>query len=201
MIAHDPARPLDPADASPFDELLDRARRGDGAALADLWRGHAPAVSRFVRAAAAEDPDAVVSDAFLGAFAGLGRFHGDETGFRALLFTIARRRLVDEARSRSRRVPTTDWQATDGPTAPSVETEIFGSSTGSPEVLELVRGLPPDQRDVVLLRLVADLPIAAVASILGKRPGAVKSLQRRALDSLRRQLTPDELEPPSGRTP
>ena len=201
MIADDPTRPLEPVDTSPFDEVLDRARAGDGAALAVLFRRHATVISRFVRAAAAEDPDAVVNDVFLGAFAGLGRFRGDETGFQALLFTIARRRLADEARSRARRVPTTDWQATDGLAAPSVETELFGTSTGSPEVLDLVRGLPPDQRDVVLLRLVADLPIAAVASILGKRPGAVKSLQRRALDSLRRQLTTDHHENPPGRRP
>jgi RNA polymerase sigma-70 factor (ECF subfamily) len=189
------------ASGQPFDELLDPARRGDGAALAELWRRHAPAVARFVRGAGAEDPDAVVSDVFLGAFAGLARFRGDEGGFRALLFTIARRRLADEARRRARRVPTTDWQATDRLTAPSVETEVFGTSTGTPEVLDLVRGLPPDQRDVVLLRLVADLPIATVASILGKRPGAVKSLQHRALDSLRRLLAADDPEPSSGRNP
>lgn len=45
--------------------------------------------------------------------------------------------------------------------------------------------LTPDQRDVVLLRLVADLSLNEVATVLGKSIGTVKSLQRRGLDALR----------------
>ncbi len=191
MIAGDPTRPRDDLAAPAFEDLLDRARLGEGGALAELWHRYAPALARFARAASAEDPDAVVNDAFLGAFGGLARFRGDEAGFRALLYTIARRRLVDEARSRARRVPTTEYAAADAPAVPSVEVELFGVPTGGPPVLDLVRSLPPDQRDVVLLRLVADLPIGQVADVLGKRPGAVKSLQRRALDALRRKLAAD----------
>ncbi len=52
----------------------------------------------------------------------------------------------------------------------------------------LLDGLSPDQRDVLLLRIVADLSIEDVAATLGKRRGAVKSLQHRALATLRRQL-------------
>jgi RNA polymerase sigma factor (sigma-70 family) len=52
---------------------------------------------------------------------------------------------------------------------------------------ELVASLPPDQRAVVALRVTADLPINEVASILGKRAGAVKALQHRALASLRKR--------------
>jgi len=49
--------------------------------------------------------------------------------------------------------------------------------------------LPEDQRNVMVLRIVADLTVEQVAQVLGKRPGAVKALQRRALDSLRRKLS------------
>jgi RNA polymerase sigma-70 factor, ECF subfamily len=51
--------------------------------------------------------------------------------------------------------------------------------------------LSPDQRAVVLLRVVADLPVEEVARILGKREGAVKALQHRAMASLRRHLSRD----------
>ena len=53
----------------------------------------------------------------------------------------------------------------------------------------LLDGLPEDQRNVMVLRIVADLTVEQVAQVLGKRPGAVKALQRRALDSLRRKLS------------
>ena len=56
------------------------------------------------------------------------------------------------------------------------------------EVRELLAVLSPDQRDVVLLRIVADLSVEEVARLLGKREGAVKALQHRALAALRRHL-------------
>jgi RNA polymerase sigma-70 factor (ECF subfamily) len=52
----------------------------------------------------------------------------------------------------------------------------------------MLDALPPDQRDVLTLRIVADLPIDQVALILGKRPDAVKQLQRRGLERLRKNL-------------
>ena len=146
-------------------------------------------VLAFVRAAGAEDPEAVVNDVFLGVFGRLSGFAGDESGFRALLLTVARRRVVDDVRRRARRVPTRPWDdEVDRRTSPSVEEMLVGPAGDDRSPLTLVGSLPADQRDVVLLRLVADLSIAEVATILDKRPGAVKSLQRRALDSLRRQL-------------
>jgi len=58
-------------------------------------------------------------------------------------------------------------------------------------VIAFVHDLPPDQRDVVLLRLIAELPIAEVAALLGKSVGAVKALQNRALRGLARRMGTD----------
>jgi RNA polymerase sigma-70 factor (ECF subfamily) len=56
------------------------------------------------------------------------------------------------------------------------------------EARDLVEGLTLDQRDVLVLRIFGELPLEQVAEILGKRPGAVKALQRRGLDALRRNF-------------
>jgi RNA polymerase sigma-70 factor (ECF subfamily) len=61
--------------------------------------------------------------------------------------------------------------------------EILGSGAR-----RAMNALTHDQRAVLLLRILADLSVAEVASILGKSQGAVKTLQRRALRSLVRQL-------------
>lgn len=53
-----------------------------------------------------------------------------------------------------------------------------------PALLSAIDGLTPQQREVVLLRFVADLPIEAVARIAGRTTGAVKALQHRALAQL-----------------
>ncbi len=52
--------------------------------------------------------------------------------------------------------------------------------------------LSPDQHEVIVLRFVADLPLAAVAKITGRRVGAVKALQHRALENLRNAVSPGE---------
>jgi RNA polymerase sigma-70 factor (ECF subfamily) len=55
--------------------------------------------------------------------------------------------------------------------------------------------LSPDQQSVVLLRIIGDLTVQQVAGVLGKSPGAVKALQRRALATVERELATE------GRTP
>jgi RNA polymerase sigma-70 factor, ECF subfamily len=53
----------------------------------------------------------------------------------------------------------------------------------------LIESLSEDQKQVLTLKFVFDFSNAEVGTILGKSEGAVKSLQHRALGSLRRQLT------------
>jgi RNA polymerase sigma-70 factor (ECF subfamily) len=59
---------------------------------------------------------------------------------------------------------------------------------GCQTVDDVCARLPDDQRDVLLLRIVADLTVEQVAAVLGKTVPAVKGLQRRALTTLRRDI-------------
>jgi RNA polymerase sigma-70 factor (ECF subfamily) len=157
-------------------------------------------VAAFARARGAEEPDELTSDVFVAVFRRIGEFVGDEAAFRGFLFTIARRRLVDESRRRSRRVRTTPWRPeTDDRRAVSAE-EVVMDHRSRTAALDLVGGLTLDQRDVLVLRIFGELPLEQVATILGKRPGAVKALQRRGLDALRRnfQTANDRLEQERG---
>ena len=61
---------------------------------------------------------------------------------------------------------------------------------GSPGTLEAT--LPPAQSEVLLLRVVADLSVDEVASIVGKRPTAVRALQHRAVVGLARRAAREE---------
>src|SRR5262245_27200725 len=134
----------------------------------------------------AYEPDDLASEAFLGAFRGIERFAGDEAGFRSWVFTIAHRRLQDERRARSRRPPP-DALSDDalGPLTASAEDEA-DSRLAEARVRTVCAQLAPDQRDVVLLRILGDLTVEDVAAVLGKTPGAVKQLQRRAFEAVRR---------------
>jgi RNA polymerase sigma-70 factor (ECF subfamily) len=71
-------------------------------------------------------------------------------------------------------------------TASAEEAAMAG--LGTDDMHRLLHQLSDDQRDVLLLRVVADLSLEQTAAALGKRVGAVKALQHRALATLRRVL-------------
>jgi RNA polymerase sigma-70 factor (ECF subfamily) len=135
----------------------------------------------------AAEPEDLVSEVFLGVFRGLGSFEGAEPQFRSWIFTIAHRRLLDERRRSTRRPQISVVDAGDRPGG-DVEREAL-DALGGQWVVELCRGLSVDQRTVLLLRIVADLSIEDVGRITGRSIGAVKALQRRGLDALRRKIT------------
>ena len=173
---------------APFEEILSAAKAGAGWAAERLWTSLAPTVAGYLRAQGAVEPDDLTSEVFLGVFRSLGSFSGSEDQFRSWVFTIAHRRLTDERRRAGRRPPTArHLQPDDGPTGPSSEQEALRRMSEE-RVRDLCDRLVPDQRDVLLLRLVGGLTVGEVAVALGKTEGAVKALQRRALIAARRIL-------------
>ncbi len=156
-------------------------------ACRQLYDDYAGRVLGYLRAQGAREPEDLTSEVFLRVFDRLPQFVGDEPNFRSWLFTIAHRILIDDVRRRQRRPQTTslgiDVESQGGG---DVEHEAL-ANVGAEWADELLESLPPDQRAVVALRVTADLSLEQVADILGKRVGAVKSLQHRALESLRRR--------------
>lgn len=174
--------------AHDFDAVLAAARLGQSWALSALFRAYAGPVAGYVRARSPAEPDDLVSEVFLSAFTSLDRFAGSEADFRGWLFTIAARRVVDDLRRRGRRVQTTSYEPdSDTRTDDSAEDrslERFGEQWARGVLDRLL----PDQREVLLLRVIGDLTVDQVAERLGKTPGAVKQLQRRGLIAAARIL-------------
>ncbi len=171
-----------------FDPVLAAARTGAEWALAALYRDLQPRVLRYLWARDPSQAEDLAADVWLDVARGLPRFSGDEAGFRAWVFTIARRRLLDERRSAARQRTTplpADRLALLGETG-NVEHEALFSLEAR-AALERIAELPADQAEVVLLRVLADLSAWEVARILGKREGTVRVLQHRALRRLARQ--------------
>lgn len=169
-----------------FDEVLAAARLGQAWALNALYRSYAGPVAGYVRARTSAEVDDLVSEIFTSVFTGLSGFSGGEPDFRGWLFTIARRRIIDDLRRRSREVATTPYERDDDlrsvPSAESVSLDRMGEQ----RVREVLDRLAPDQRDVLLLRILGDLTVEQVATSLGKSVGAVKQLQRRGIAAITR---------------
>lgn len=119
----------------------------------------------------------------------LPRFSGDEGDLRAWIFTIAHHRLLDDARRRARRPvePLAQEAIVARGGVGDVEGEAMARLSAG-EVTRLLASLSEDQRSVLLLRVIGDLSVPEVARVIGKRQGAVKQLQRRALLQLRKAV-------------
>ena len=185
------ARDSEPSEAA-FADLLARARCGEGGAWEKLYRWLAPTVAGYLRVQGAQAPADLTSEVFLALVAKVNTFVGGPAQFRAFVFVLAHRRLQDERRREGRR----SRAVLDG----AFDAEQHGGSTGDvadhvldrlagERVLALCAPLSPDQRDVVMLRIVADLSLEQVAGVVGKTTGAVKALQKRAFDQIRRTIS------------
>ncbi|OMQ14424.1 hypothetical protein A7K94_0216740 [Modestobacter sp. VKM Ac-2676] len=174
---------------TPFPEVLAAAQAGGAWAFEVLYRELAAPVTGYLRLHGALEADDLASETFLAVFTGLGTFRGAEAQFRAWVFTIAHRRLVDDWRRRGRRPGTTSWDDAGDAVhqGGDVEQEAL-TSLGTERVHELCSALPDDQRTVLLLRILADLTVVQVAEVIGRSEQAVKALQRRGLATLRSEL-------------
>jgi RNA polymerase sigma factor (sigma-70 family) len=171
-----------------FTTLLEAARQGSEAAWQDLYDGLAPVVLGYLRANKAPDPEDVLSEVFLQVARDISKFEGEEPGFRSWVFTIAHHRLIDARRHSARRPVDLSPEAPEPRGRADDAAEEALAQIGLEEVHRVLAALSEDQRAVLLLRVLADMSIEDVAKAVGKRPGAVKALQRRGLAAVKREL-------------
>jgi RNA polymerase sigma-70 factor (ECF subfamily) len=179
-----------------LDDALARASTGDEAGFLLLWRALQPPLLRFLRVLGCEDPDDVASETWLQVVRDLHTFSGGGVDFRRWLFTIGRHRAIDAARSRNRfrdKVLVGEAVPVQPTSGNPVEDEVLhGLSTR--QAVTLVAGLSRDQAEVVALRIIAGLDTDAVARILRKSPGAVRTALHRGLRTLSEDPRIHEIE-------
>ena len=172
-----------------FRTTLAAAQDGDEAAFTRLFRDIQPALVRYLRVLAPEAAEDVASETWLRVVNHLTRFEGDEESFRAWLFTIARRQMIDWQRARTRRptVPLPDSEDRIGLTAPDAA-DLALERISTESAMALVSSLPAEQAEIIVLRVVAGLDTVDVARIVGKTPGAVRVAAHRGLRRLADRL-------------
>jgi RNA polymerase sigma-70 factor (ECF subfamily) len=170
-----------------LDAVFGAARSGDQQAIGLLFRALNPPLTHYVRRRAPDAVDDLVSETWMAAAEAFPGFDGDVEGFRAWMFTVARRRIADHYRRSARRprlVVLSDEHDRAGP-QDTAQSALDALSTDA-AIDALVRHLPPDQAEVVLLRVVAGLSVEHVAEVMERTTGSVRVLQHRALKRLAR---------------
>lgn len=174
-----------------FDQRLAAAQQGDEASFVVLFRSCQPALLRYLTTIDARIADDVAAETWAGVVRNLHRFSGDEQGWRAWVFTIARARLRDEQRRLFRRpVPVDAAEMLEAVAGPLDVAEAVEAMVSTESALALIGRLPKDQAEAVLLRHVAGLDVGHAAEVLGKKPGSVRVASHRGLRRLAEWLRP-----------
>jgi RNA polymerase sigma-70 factor (ECF subfamily) len=186
----------DPADET----LMLRYQQGDRAAFAQLVRRHQTALYNFAlrQVRVQQQAEDVVQEVFVRVVQNAQDFK-HEARFTTWVYTITRNLCIDHLRKRAlRKHPSLDESRSEegeGPTLgeqtadprASVEREATGTELRE-RIARAVDKLPDDQREVFLMREVANLPFKEIADITGVPENTVKSRMRYALERLQEAL-------------
>jgi RNA polymerase sigma-70 factor, ECF subfamily len=172
--------------------LVSRAIQRDHEAFGALYERHFERIYRYVRLKVGDPQEAedVTSVVFLNAWRGMERFNPRGQGsFAAWLFRLAHNALVDRFRRRRDMAPLETVAEHQLPVDVSFHPEaVLERRMTIDELHGALQALTDEQRDVILLRFVEGLSGREIADIMGKQEGAVRGMQLRALEALRRAL-------------
>jgi RNA polymerase sigma-70 factor (ECF subfamily) len=165
-------------DALDFDQLVEEAVGGSDSAFTLLWRNYQPRMVRYL-AMFTNEPEDLCSEVWIKIATSIKSFKGDSKAFKGWIYTIARNAATDLARKKARI----------GTSVELNEDDWTGENSTMVEVMDLVKRLPQEYAEIIMLRVVADLDASEVAEIVGKTQGNVRVLTHRGLKQLKEMLT------------
>lgn len=161
------------------DETLVRLRRGDNDAWSEFYDALAGDIRAYVARIGATSPDDTLGETMVQIVRSLHQFRGSAAELRPWAFRIARNRVIDAGRRRSRRVAEVELSEANDPAVDGPDDTPRG------DFADILSGLTTDQRDAVWLRHVVGLSVEETARVMSRAPEAVAALTHRALRRLR----------------
>lgn len=175
-------------------ELIKRAQKGDGEAFGGLYDHYSQAIFRFIaiRVTEREEAEDILHEVFLSAWQKLPNYVAKGFPFSSWLYRIARNRVIDYYRTKKAHVriddPLSDLRD-QLPDEQQPRADVELDITLSLEKAQAaISQLSSDQQEIIILRFVEDLSPKEVALILGKKEGAIRTIQFRAIQALKKIL-------------
>jgi len=175
------------------DLLIQRAVKRDSAAFAALYDSNIDKVYRHVyyRLYNQADAEDITQEVFIRAWKAINKYKRTGAPFVAWLIVIARNLIVDHHKSRKKLVSLEEGKATSNcvETNPEAMTE---ASLNRSYTRKAVMKLKGEKQKVILMRFIDGFSYREIAKVLNKSEGAVRVIQYRALNDLRRMMVRSE---------
>lgn len=173
--------------AANHQDLIRRARAADPQAITTIYEHYSTSIFRYIyyRVGDVEQARDLQADVFLRMIEGLERYEDRGWSIGAWLYRIAHDRTIDQLRRSQRRNLQSLNESHEAVDGPEWASELRSEHSA---LRQAMNRLGEDQRRVLLLRFVYELSLQDTANQLGRTVGAVKSMQHRALDNLRRMM-------------
>jgi len=169
--------------------LVRAAQDGNSEAFAQLYDLYVERVFRYVYFRVSDDRTAedVTSEVFLKAWENLAHYQSRETPFIAWLYRIAHHTVIDHYRASRASIPLEEVGEMADPVQADLE-DGMENHIQSAQLRRSIQRLTREQQQVVILKFVVGLSTQEIARQMGKRQGAVRALQMRALKALAQDL-------------
>ena len=179
-------------------ELVEKLRRGEAAAVMELYNTYFDRIYSLVFHQVAPDLDAaqdIVQETFLAALKSAGKFHGRSKVY-TWLYSIANKKVADFYRRRKREAKhqtepshsrIAELEQTSGG-EPSVS-EAMESEETRQAIQETLSSLPLHYKQVLLLKYVEEMPVLEISQVMGRSPKSIEGLLTRVRKELRDKLT------------
>ena len=198
MAGSEPAQNVRPNKEREAEERrLIEAAQSDPARFADIYENYFELVYAYVarRVRNRDEAEDLTGEVFRKALASLPRFKWRGAPFAAWLFRIASNMIADRSKRVAKEVPFDELGATErrGITqvskgADTSQQKDLEDSERRALLFQLVDELAEDQGRVLVMRFAEEKSIREIAGALGRSEGAVKQLQFRALENLRKSI-------------
>jgi RNA polymerase sigma-70 factor, ECF subfamily len=178
------------------DALIRRAQALDPGALAELYDRHFDGIYRylFTRVRHQADAEDLTEQVFLKMVDSIQRYRSRGVAFSSWLYRIAHNLLVDRYRRSGRETVELSDQVRDHRPQVDPATAVQNSDDRR-RLLDAIQRLTPEQQQVITMRFIDNMEVEEIARLTRRRPGAIHSMQHRALASLYRFLLErDEVE-------
>jgi RNA polymerase sigma-70 factor, ECF subfamily len=171
-------------------QLIHAAQHGNERAFGELYNAYVHDIYRYMlyRVGTPEVAQDLTAEVFLRAIEGLVRYQNREIPWLAWLYRIAHARVVDHYRRNKRVGEQEDIETLELSTEHNLDSDLM-LNFQQRKLREALQKLSAEQQQVILLRFVEGYNIQQTADVLGKTIGAVKMIQRRALQAMNVELT------------